>query len=218
MAQAILEQLRANPATAKWPEADLRVLAGAVVIERYRQGTELCRQGRPGACCWLILDGQLEVVRAVAGHRMEVARAGVGEWVGQLSLIDGAPRGATVIAATDIEVLVMTRDVFEQLLASHAPVALRFQRHVSMTASMNLRAAAEHLSKVHGLVERHGRLSPADLYKVRERRTAPKPTHHGIRLPAPLRVDHALPPDQRTHTGELHHPVRPQDHSSKRGH
>ncbi len=180
MGQAVLEQLRANPATAKWPEADLRVLAGAVVIERHRQGTELCRQGRPGACCWLIMDGKLEVVRAVAGHRMEVARASVGEWVGQLALIDGAPRSATVIAATDIEVLVMTRDVFEQLLASQAPVALRFQRHVSMTASVNLRAATEHLAKVHGLIARHGHLSPADLYTVRERRGVARPSHHGI--------------------------------------
>ncbi len=187
MAQAILERLRANPAVARWPDADLTVLAGAVVLERYQQGAMLCREGRPGACCWLVLDGHLEVVRGIAGHRIEVARAGVGEWVGQLSLIDGSPRSATVMAATDTEVLVMTRDIFEQLLASQAPVALRFQRHVAMAATQNLRAAAEHLAKVLGLVAEQGELLPSDLYTVRTRRPRALPAHHGIRWPVVLR-------------------------------
>ncbi|MBI5607859.1 MAG: cyclic nucleotide-binding domain-containing protein [Deltaproteobacteria bacterium] len=216
MKQANLDQLRANPATAKWPEPDLKALASAIVIEHYQQGTVLCRQGRPGACCWLVLDGQLEVARAVAGHRMEVARAGVGEWVGQLSLIDGAPRAATVVAATDIEVAVMTRDIFEQLLASQAPVALRFQRHVAMTATSNLRAAGEHLAKVHGLVDQHGLLSPADLYTVRKRRAGPKPTHHGIRWAAPPHVEAPPHPDHQPAQGHLH--PRPHDHTGTRGH
>lgn len=172
MNQFEINQLRSNPALVDWPESELTVLADAVTTERYQQGAVLAREGRPGACCWLVLEGQLEIVRSISGHRMEIARANLGDLVGQLSLVDGSPRSASVIAATDVQVLVMTRDVFNSLLASHAPVALRFQRQVAITGARQLRRASEQLAAVLGTARRKGKLEPTDLYTVRTRRAS----------------------------------------------
>lgn len=171
MTASILQKLRLNAAFRDWPVAEVAVFAEACQTRELRQGTRLCEEGKPGAVCWLILDGSLEVLRRVGGRQVSVARFGAGDWVGQVALIDGAPRSGTVEAATDAEVLLLSRDVFLQLLDSHAPAALRFQRQMALAGAHQVRIASEQLAALAGTVARLGRLSEEDLAEVRRRRS-----------------------------------------------
>jgi CRP/FNR family transcriptional regulator, cyclic AMP receptor protein len=60
--------------------------------------------------------GRARVVR----NGRTIARVGSGETVGEMSLIDGKPRSATVVAETPIEALVLYRTAFRKLL-EHVP-------------------------------------------------------------------------------------------------
>lgn len=179
MSSLIVQKLRLNRSFREWPLAEVAVLAEAVQIRELRQGTRLCEEGKPGSVCWLVLSGSLEVFRKVGGRQVSVAKFSDGDWVGQVALLDGAPRSGTVEAATDCELVMLTRDVFQQLLGSHAPVALRFQRQVAVAGARQLRIASEQFAAMLGVVARRGKLTEEDLSQVRRRRsrsTLPRPT------------------------------------------
>ncbi len=85
-------------------------------------GEVLYRQGDPSDCAWLIESGQVELV-SVQGRR--TARHGVlgaGELIGELGLLDGAPRSATATARSDCRLLAIEREQFLERLQAGDPI------------------------------------------------------------------------------------------------
>jgi len=89
-------------------------------------GTDLVREGEPGDALFLILEGEAVVRRD--GH--DVGRVGPGSHFGELAILDGAPRSATVVAATDVRVAVLGIRMFRTLLREFPGVALPSQREL----------------------------------------------------------------------------------------
>lgn len=75
-------------------------------------GTVLTRQGRLGREFILIVEGTARVER----DGVDVGHLGPGDFFGEMSLIDGKPRLASVIAETPCELLVVDRHTFSPLL------------------------------------------------------------------------------------------------------
>jgi CRP-like cAMP-binding protein len=76
----------------------------------------LFREGEPGTFAAIVVRGQLEIRKGAADQRQHVvARPGHGQMVGEMSLIDGALRSATAVAAADTEILVLARDDFDRM-------------------------------------------------------------------------------------------------------
>lgn len=84
-------------------------------------GTVLCRQGSFGRQTFVILAGQAEVT--IDG--VVIATLGPSSFFGELSVLDGDPRVATVTALTPMSLLVMSPRELEQLLADVPAVARR---------------------------------------------------------------------------------------------
>jgi CRP-like cAMP-binding protein len=82
-------------------------------------GTDLVREGEPGDALFLILEGEAVVQRE--GH--DVGRVGPGSHFGELAILDGAPRSATVVAATDVKVAVLGIRMFRTLLREFPELA-----------------------------------------------------------------------------------------------
>ncbi len=115
---------------------------------RFPADAVLCTQGLPGDCCYLILAGEVEVRRDVGTEILKVARLGEGEMVGQLALVDGTPRAASVVVTVPVTALVLTRQVFDDLRASHSRLALHFQRQLALAGIRQLRHATAHLARL----------------------------------------------------------------------
>ena len=90
-------------------------------------GAVLIEQGTPGDAFYVILDGKARVIRDGEG----VGQVGAGAWFGELALLDGEPRSATVVADGPLTVAVLPTatfrlalrefpDLTEQLLAALA--------------------------------------------------------------------------------------------------
>jgi signal transduction histidine kinase len=97
-------------------ESDLReLLSGA---KRWTAGTGECliASGDAGDSLLVILSGELEVVRETESGETALARLGPGAFVGEMSLIDDAPRSATVRAIAEANVLEISRAQFDRLL------------------------------------------------------------------------------------------------------
>lgn len=104
-------------------------LAEALEISRVPGGSRLFAQGDTGDAAYLVLTGRLRVERPRATGRVEILReVGRGELVGELSLLTGAPRSATVRATRDTEVGRMSRERFDRLIAEYPPLAIRITR------------------------------------------------------------------------------------------
>ncbi len=84
-------------------------------------GKLLTVAGSQGAEVVIVLSGAATCLV----HEFEVARFGPGEFFGEVAALDGGPRTATVVASTDMEVLVLTRNEFVMLVKLSPEVAHR---------------------------------------------------------------------------------------------
>lgn len=124
-----VELLRSIPLFEPLPPATLEYLAGRLVRKRFAAGETILRQGERGDAFFVIAEGSVEVQPAEG----TVRRLGPGEHFGEIALLRDVPRTATVVAATDVEVLELSGDEFvaavsgnaEALLAADAVVGAR---------------------------------------------------------------------------------------------
>ena len=109
------------------------VSAGAIVI---REGESLKNDFMA-----LVLDGEVTVENSVAAAHdsMVVSVMGPGSLIGSMGIIDGSPRSATCIAATDLALAVLTRDAITRLLDEHPSVAARLLMAMSKRIADHLR-------------------------------------------------------------------------------
>jgi glycosyltransferase involved in cell wall biosynthesis len=98
--------------------AQLREVARISRALQVPAGTVLTRAGEPGEEFFFIIDGRARVHVSPRKRR----RMGPGEFFGEISLLDGGPRSATVIAETPMRLLVITRENFATLLDAFARV------------------------------------------------------------------------------------------------
>ena len=87
-------------------------------------GEELCRQNESGDSFYIIRKGRVAVsVSGVDGKPVPVAGLERGAFFGEMSLLTGEARSATVTAETDVEVLVVSKSDFSGLLHANAALA-----------------------------------------------------------------------------------------------
>jgi predicted acylesterase/phospholipase RssA len=106
----------------------LDALVDALDIARVHGGERLFAQGDAGDAAYLVLSGRLRVERADGDRTTVIREVGRGELVGELSLLTGAPRSATVRAVRDTELGRLPRERFDPLLQAHAPLAIEITR------------------------------------------------------------------------------------------
>ena len=105
------------PLFAGLPQPLLDELAASCRIRRYPQGQVLCNEGDPGDSLIVLESGPLRVSRFTEGGREAVlAVVEPPAAIGELSLIDGEPRDATVTAQRAVQVRLLPRSTFLSLL------------------------------------------------------------------------------------------------------
>ncbi len=94
-------------------DSERAALVAASDERLYGTGEAIVRQGEPGESMFVICRGEVRVTLEPGGQ--EVARIGAGGYFGEMSLLTGEPRTATVSAADDVVVLELTADTFRRL-------------------------------------------------------------------------------------------------------
>ena len=121
-------------------DEELRGLAEGMRRLRYTRGETLFRQGDAGESCYVIAKGRVAgSVQAGSGtaNRFEL---GPGSVVGEMSLVAGVPRAATISAVTEVEALEMSAEVFVRLLGLRPEIPERLSRIVAERAAANAEA------------------------------------------------------------------------------
>jgi putative ABC transport system ATP-binding protein len=89
-------------------------VAEKMTKRRFARGETVIREGESGEEFFLISDGEVEVIRA----EHEVAHLGPGDFFGEVALISGEPRNATVVAVNELDTYVLGKADFETALAA----------------------------------------------------------------------------------------------------
>jgi CRP/FNR family transcriptional regulator, cyclic AMP receptor protein len=108
----VLEYFRRVPMFASCSKKDLKTIAANAERVRVPPGRVLAEQGQTGREAFVIVDGRARVLR----NGRKIATLGPGQIFGELSLLDRAPRNATVVADTDMELLVLGQREFAKIV------------------------------------------------------------------------------------------------------
>ncbi|MDB5059744.1 MAG: cyclic nucleotide-binding protein [Chloroflexi bacterium] len=104
----------------KLDKRDIRSLARLVKEQHYSPGQPIVLEGQTGLGLYIISDGTAEVVR---GSRV-IAQLGVGDFFGEIALLDDLPRTADVRAVTETTCLTLAKWEFLGELEAHPQMAL----------------------------------------------------------------------------------------------
>lgn len=101
-------------------------------------GAVVCEQGDPSEALYIIVRGRFGVfVRADAGTERRISSLGPGDYFGEISMIDGKPRSATVTSVEPMKVLAVPHQGFQMVIDDDPG----FARHLLKTLCARLREA-----------------------------------------------------------------------------
>lgn len=128
----------------------IRTFASYLRHYRLDPGRTLFKEGDHDAFLAIVASGRLEIHKNdLAEQDRVVASLGRGRMVGEMSLLDGAARSATAIAAEPTALLVLSRRDFNQLATDHPSMALALTLAIATAIAQLLRqttgALVEHL-------------------------------------------------------------------------
>lgn len=96
------------------------------------KGDVLLNQGDEGDFLIILLEGEARVtVYSANGREIVLEYAGPGTVLGEIALLDGGARTASVIAMGAVRYLTLVRSVFEQVIAENHKIALRLMRELA---------------------------------------------------------------------------------------
>ncbi len=121
-----LEALAAVPLFSDLSRRELRELLAVSEEYEYPEGATVAKEGARGDAFFVILEGQARVVRR--GRTVDTLWPG--DFFGEISLLDGGPRTASVIAATPLRCLLLLRKEFAEVLGTDAAIAAKVLREM----------------------------------------------------------------------------------------
>lgn len=109
------------PIFSECSKRELAIIARASKEVVHKEGTVIAREGERGVGLFLILEGQCSIT--IGGKTK--AKLGPGDFFGEVALLDGGPRTATVTALSPVKLIGITGWVFRGLLMEHPSIALK---------------------------------------------------------------------------------------------
>lgn len=120
--------LESVPLFSSIPAAQLRAIARECELIRLSKGESVVEEGGPGDSMYVIKSGAVGVYSTVDGAEVFVATLHRGDFFGEMALLTGKPRTASVRVLLDVKLYRLARDVFDRLLQADPDVALYLSR------------------------------------------------------------------------------------------
>lgn len=147
MARTLDELLQSMPALRGLRPKERELLSMVMKEERYRPGDAIVHEGEPGHSCYFIIDGEVEVLKAIGrGQERVITTLRRDGLFGQIALVDAGKRAATCRARTHVHVARLDRQDFDTLFSSGSHFAFQFQNVIARADAQQLRQANSRLN------------------------------------------------------------------------
>lgn len=142
------KMLKRVPLFAGLSPAKLKLLAFTSERVIYRGGEVLFRQGDPGDAAYVILSGRAAIIADSDEGPIQVAEVEDNAIVGEIAILCGAPRSATVQATTALEALRIGKDEFLKLLTDFPEMTIEVVRVLAERLSRTTAELTEARSRI----------------------------------------------------------------------
>lgn len=131
----IFAVLRPLPVFAALSDEQISTLVGGAAMQAYTTGEVLVREGDHGSSLFVIRSGRVRIDKSLeGGTSTTMARMGSGDFFGEMSLLTGEPRTASIIAEDETEVVVVSKEAFAPVLTADTGIL------VGLSAALESRA------------------------------------------------------------------------------
>ena len=117
---AVIDHIRTVPLFRGMPAFALETVADRASETTFSDGETVTREGEPGETFYIVTEGRLRVSQ----HGALIRELGPGDFLGEISLVDGRPRTATVTAVGTVQALVIRRADFLEMIEFDSAVRL----------------------------------------------------------------------------------------------
>src|SRR5215813_4551914 len=123
----LADTLRTIPLFSALSREDIAKVLGRLEEKSFPAGTTIFSQGEKGDSFYFIQSGAVQVVLESAGGRKEnIAVFGPQDCFGEMALLSGEPRSATIITVKDTTVWRLSREAWDELIEKHPTWLLHF--------------------------------------------------------------------------------------------
>ncbi len=123
--------------------AKLKLLAFISERMSFSPGERLCEEGERGDSAFILLSGEADIVISTPKGEQAVARVKRYDIVGEIAILIDVPRTASVVAATDVSTLAVSKENFLRLLLQFPEMALEVMRVLAQRLERTTRRVAE---------------------------------------------------------------------------
>lgn len=143
------EMLSAPSALMQLSHEEARAVVAYMLPHKIPEGTTFIREGDTAETDFmiLVLDGEVMVETIVVSRTapITVTVLGPGSLIGEMGLLDGAPRSASCTAMSDLRCAILTRDSLNQLLNDDSPTAAKLMMAISFRLAERMRESQDKL-------------------------------------------------------------------------
>ncbi|WP_447973126.1 cyclic nucleotide-binding domain-containing protein [Nitrospira sp. Kam-Ns4a] len=126
----------------------VQTLARGARSQEFLPGEKVVRQGEPGEELFVILDGAADVVLEHEGEEKILNTLQAGQFFGEISLLTGEPRSATVVAKTPLRVMVLGKQTLSGIIVEQPELIARISELVA-SRRVQSAAARQQMSQEH---------------------------------------------------------------------
>lgn len=127
---------------------DVEILAAYMPCYQAPSGVRIITEGDDGDFLVLLIEGSVNIVkRDKSGYEKVVATVGAGKTLGEMSMIDGKPRGASCVALEETMFAVLDRDNLSRILTDDPQLGIKFLIELVQVLAQRLRQTTGQLAE-----------------------------------------------------------------------
>ena len=142
-----IQALQRMPLFAELTYQEIVRVLNATEVREFATGAELLREGEPGDALYVLLAGGVRLYK----DRALIAELGPGAPLGEMALVDDAPRSATAVASTPVTALRLGRADFDEILSKEKELAPKLLMAFVRSFTKRLRKTTEDLASTGAL-------------------------------------------------------------------
>ena len=128
---------------------EIITMVSYVSYKSFKKGSLIFKEGEPGDSLFYIAKGIVDILKeSVEGNPIKLAQFAQDSMLGEMALIDAAPRSATAKVSDDVELIILSRESFEGLLKDVPAVGIKIFKQIATTLSQRVRFANGRLADV----------------------------------------------------------------------
>jgi CRP-like cAMP-binding protein len=151
--ERLITFLLETPMFEKLEPSEIMEIIHVVEVDQYQAGDAVFTEGDAGDAWFVLYSGAVEVVKQGATGEKKITELGPQACFGEISILDGSPRSATIRALEDSTVLRVNRKTFGELIDDGHLVAYKLLHQMAILLAERQRSTTLRLSELLGATE-----------------------------------------------------------------